>query len=183
MSHTSAMLRSPIRLRYDDEDDDASHCNTERMPCDVFSPYTQPQDARRSSFIAHSNNGKTKHRSNEKTRDGISPIVANETCIWLPAYSGKRKKCYSARIIRTTCILDKKLPCRFRVHNETDTDAVYYPELKSFQKQMYRDILPEERVCSRDEKSSFVESCVWMTYSYKRNGEVLMKQYIEPRKI
>lgn len=154
------MLRSPIRLRYDDEDDDVSHCNAERILCDVFSPDTQ-QDIRRSSF-AHSSNGKTKYRSNEKIRDGISPIVANETCIWSPAYSGeKRKKC--ARIIRTTCILDKKVPCRFRVHNETDTDAVHYPELRSnFQKQICRNILPEEHVYRRNE-SNFVESCVWIT--------------------
>ncbi|XP_071641965.1 neuropeptides capa receptor-like isoform X2 [Temnothorax longispinosus] len=79
VSHSSAMLRSPIRLRYDDEDDDVSHCDAERMPCDFLSPDTQPQDMRRSSFAA--SNGRTKYRSNEETRDGISPIVANETCI------------------------------------------------------------------------------------------------------
>lgn len=96
------MLRSPTRLRYDDEDDDVSHCDMERMPCDILSLDMQSQDTRRASFIAHSSNGRTKYRSNEKTRDGTnSPIVTNETCIWFPVYSdGKRKKCYSARIVK-----------------------------------------------------------------------------------
>ncbi|EGI69289.1 Neuropeptide capa receptor [Acromyrmex echinatior] len=80
VSHTSAMLRSPIRLRYDDEDDDVSHCDMERIPCDVLTPDMQPQDTK-SPFVAHSSNGRTKFRSGEETRDGISPIVANETCI------------------------------------------------------------------------------------------------------
>lgn len=80
MSHASTILRSPIKLRYDDEDDDVSHCDVERMPCDIHNPDTQPQDTR-SSFIAHSSNGRTKYRSNEKTKDDISPIVTNETCI------------------------------------------------------------------------------------------------------
>lgn len=80
MSHASMILRSPIKLRYDDEDDDVSHCDVERMQCDIHNPNTQPQDTR-SSFIAHSSNGRTKYRSNEKMRDDISPIVTNETCI------------------------------------------------------------------------------------------------------
>ncbi|XP_011158889.1 neuropeptides capa receptor isoform X2 [Solenopsis invicta] len=82
VSHASAMLRSPIRLRYDDEDDDASHvCDVDRMSCDVLSPDIQPQDTKRSSFVAHSRNGGTTYRSSEKTRDSVSPITANETCI------------------------------------------------------------------------------------------------------
>jgi len=51
----------------------------ERIPCDVLIPDMQPEDIR--SFVAHSSNGRTKFRSGEKTRDGISPIAANETCI------------------------------------------------------------------------------------------------------
>jgi len=81
MSHASAMPRSPIRLRYDDEDDDVvSHYDAERKPYDVLSPDTLSRETR-SSLVAHSSNGRTKYRSNEKTRDGISPSTANETCI------------------------------------------------------------------------------------------------------
>lgn len=180
------MLRSPIRLRYDDEDDDVSHYDVERMPCDVLTPDMQPQDTR-SPFVAHSSNGRTKFKSGDKTRDGISPIAANETCIWSLAYSdGKRKKCCGTRIIRTTCDLDKKQPCRFRVtrkYDEIDVpDAAYYPTLKdNFQRQTCREIFPEERVHNRDKKSSFVESCVWMRFQTKLWS--VRGEYIKSRKI
>lgn len=157
MSHASAMLRSPIRLRYDDEDDDASHvCDVDRMSCDVLSPDIQPQDTKRSSFVAHSRNGGTTYRSSEKTRDSVSPITANETCIWSPVYPRGKKKC-CARIVRTTRVLNKKLPCRFRIRDETHA---HYPAL-NFQRQTCRVVLPEERIRREDEESSFVESCVW----------------------
>lgn len=60
---------------------------------------------------------------------------------------------------RKTCILDKKLPCHFRIYNETDT--VQYPALKNyFQRQTSRNILPEEGARNRNEESSFMESWV-----------------------
>lgn len=172
------MLRSPIRLRYDDEDDDTSHCDVERMPCDHLSPDTRPQDTR-SPFVAHSRNGRTKYRSSEKMRDDVSPIAANETCIWSPAYfSGRKKRCCGARIMRTTCVLDKKLTYRFRIHDETvATNAARYSTLRdNFQRQTRRNILPEERARNRNEESSFVESYVWITLykCHKRNHEVFV---------
>ncbi|CAL1689338.1 unnamed protein product [Lasius platythorax] len=81
MSHVNEMLRSPTRLRYDDEDDEAGHCGAGRS-CNVLSPDSRRQDTRRSSFLVHSSNGRTKYLSSEKTRDGITQrTTANETCI------------------------------------------------------------------------------------------------------
>lgn len=158
MSHASEM----IRLRYDDKDDDANHCDVKRMMCDVLGPDAQPPDTWTPSFIARSNSDRTKYQSGEKTKDSderqILPIAVSETCIRSPVYLGEeRKKCCD---VRTTCLHDEELPCHFRIHDETDvTDAANYPALKdNFQRQTCRDILPTQR--SREEKPSFVESCV-----------------------
>ncbi|XP_019884280.1 neuropeptides capa receptor isoform X2 [Camponotus floridanus] len=76
MLHVNELLRSPTRLHFDDEDDETSHCGTEKS-CNILSP-----DARRSSFLVHSSNGRTKYLSSEKTKDGIVQMaMANETCI------------------------------------------------------------------------------------------------------
>ncbi|XP_050462080.1 neuropeptides capa receptor-like isoform X1 [Cataglyphis hispanica] len=81
MSHANEMLRSSMRLRYDDEDDEAGNCGAERS-CDILNPDTRLRDTRRSSFLAHSRNGRTKYLSNEKTKDGVAQMTAaNETCI------------------------------------------------------------------------------------------------------
>lgn len=86
-SHVNEMLRSPTRLRYDDEDDEVGHCGAERS-CNILSPDARRQDTR-SSFFVHSSNGRTnnKYLSSEKTGDGIAQMTAaNETCIWFSAY-------------------------------------------------------------------------------------------------
>lgn len=76
MLHVNELLRSPTRLHYDDEDDETGHCGAEKS-CNILSP-----DARRSSFLVHSSNGRTKYLSSEKTKDGIVQMAtANETCI------------------------------------------------------------------------------------------------------
>jgi len=164
MSHTNEVLRSPVKLRHDDEDDETSRCDAPR-PC-----YVLTSDILRSSFVVHSSSiDKTNCRSRDKSRDDTKSTAMNETCIWSSDYPKKRGEYHAPRITSATHVrqLDKKLPRRSRMHHEADTtgsgltDDMHYSALTNdYQEKTCRNIFPQAHIRRQNDKLSFVESRV-----------------------